>query len=738
VRSPFCTPAKQDTNHTSHARAHLVIMRTLRTKAEFDAALTECASKKQLLVVDFTASWCGPCQRIAPVYEKLAAEFEQVMFVKVDVDENEETSAACNVSAMPTFKGYRDRKETFSVRGADEQALRAAVAAQHATSCPQGTMKAAARKAATKKASKRRGETAKRDLELCSAEEHAFRSESLLEAHDYADAALEAERALDCLPLMARAALTRGRALLHPALTKMVEEGEVPSMELLDQAHRAFRLAATLDPQDNDTKEEIKSLQKVLTELPTPAVPASVVTAKPNSAAEFDVIIIGAGAAGVGTALMLTKTFGLDPSRVLLIERGEAVGESFRRWPAEMRFISPSFNQQGWTSSFDLNSVAHGTSPAYSLHAEHPSGTEYANYLKQIASAADLNVRTQAEVTSVKAVGAKGGSPLFHVEVRSSKCKGGSGGGGDESAARKKARSTEKLAARYIVWAAGEFQYPRESSCDVDGAEFCVHNSRVQSWAKLPGNDRVVIGGYESGVDAAVNLARAGKQVTVLASTSTWNVQTPDPSTELAPYTAARLREVTAPGFASHPKLLAPLRVLRVEKAAAGGFNVVAAWRAVEPPLPAGPLRKPLGSAAGIDTGSTTRAEGSELVVHTTQPPVLCTGFEGSVASAAGHLFDFAGPSDEAKGCLAGAPLLTDHDESTKVPGVFLVGPTVRHGEHSFCFVYKFRQRFGIVAHAICRGLGRRDADMAVDIARKMNMYLDDLKCCESTCGETC
>ena len=61
---------------------------------------------------------------------------------------------------------------------------------------------------------------------------------------------------------------------------------------------------------------------------------------------ELDVIVVGAGAAGVGTALMLTKNFGLDTSRVLLIERGEAVGDTFRRWPAEMRFISPSFNQR--------------------------------------------------------------------------------------------------------------------------------------------------------------------------------------------------------------------------------------------------------------------------------------------------------------------------------------------------------------------------------------------------------
>jgi hypothetical protein len=70
----------------------------------------------------------------------------------------------------------------------------------------------------------------------------------------------------------------------------------------------------------------------------------------------LDVVVVGAGAAGVGTALMLTTMFGLDTSRVLLVERGEEVGETFRRWPDEMRFISPSFNQQGWTSSFDLNS----------------------------------------------------------------------------------------------------------------------------------------------------------------------------------------------------------------------------------------------------------------------------------------------------------------------------------------------------------------------------------------------
>jgi hypothetical protein len=114
---------------------------------------------------------------------------------------------------------------------------------------------------------------------------------------------------------------------------------------------------------------------------------------------------------------------------------------------------------------------------------------------------------------------------------------------------------------------------------------------------------------------------------------------------------------------------------------------------------------------------------------------VLCTGFEGSVAAVARNLFDFADESE--KGCLSGAPLLTDEDESTKVPGVFLVGPSVVHGELSFCFVYKFRQRFGIVGDAICRGLGR-DTKAEVLRLRRANMFLDDLACCENTCGEVC
>ena len=68
--------------------------------------------------------------------------------------------------------------------------------------------------------------------------------------------------------------------------------------------------------------------------------------------------------------------------------------------------------QQGWTQSFDLNSISKGTSPAYSLHAEHPSGQEYAQYLQKIAETNELNVRKMTEVVDVKPVGSEE-LPLF-------------------------------------------------------------------------------------------------------------------------------------------------------------------------------------------------------------------------------------------------------------------------------------------------------------------------------------
>merc|ERR1711924_291283 len=78
----------------------------LKTKAEFDAELAAAGGK--LVVVDFTATWCGPCQMIAPLFGELSEKNPDVVFVKVDVDENQETAAACGINCMPTFQFYKN------------------------------------------------------------------------------------------------------------------------------------------------------------------------------------------------------------------------------------------------------------------------------------------------------------------------------------------------------------------------------------------------------------------------------------------------------------------------------------------------------------------------------------------------------------------------------------------------------------------------------------------------------
>ena len=64
-------------------------MKQPSTKAEFAAILAEAAAAGKAVVVDFTATWCGPCQRIAPIFVKLAEEMPEIVFVKVDVESYE-------------------------------------------------------------------------------------------------------------------------------------------------------------------------------------------------------------------------------------------------------------------------------------------------------------------------------------------------------------------------------------------------------------------------------------------------------------------------------------------------------------------------------------------------------------------------------------------------------------------------------------------------------------------------
>ena len=101
----------------------------LHSDADWEAALAATRASAELaLFVDFTAVWCGPCQRIAPDFARLAAAHPHALFVKVDVDELEDVSQEAGVSMMPTFQLYKQGKLSDSLTGANVQKLEAFVA----------------------------------------------------------------------------------------------------------------------------------------------------------------------------------------------------------------------------------------------------------------------------------------------------------------------------------------------------------------------------------------------------------------------------------------------------------------------------------------------------------------------------------------------------------------------------------------------------------------------------------
>ena len=95
----------------------------IKDKDEFDELMD---TKDLLIVCYFTATWCGPCQRIAPFVEELCGHDkikEKMIILKIDVDDCDDISAECNVRCMPTFQFYKNREKLDEFSGADNEKL---------------------------------------------------------------------------------------------------------------------------------------------------------------------------------------------------------------------------------------------------------------------------------------------------------------------------------------------------------------------------------------------------------------------------------------------------------------------------------------------------------------------------------------------------------------------------------------------------------------------------------------
>lgn len=71
-----------------------------------------------IVLIDFWASWCGPCMQFAPVYEDVASRNPDVVFGKVNVDEQTQIAQAAGIYSIPTLMAFRDGVAVFRQSGA--------------------------------------------------------------------------------------------------------------------------------------------------------------------------------------------------------------------------------------------------------------------------------------------------------------------------------------------------------------------------------------------------------------------------------------------------------------------------------------------------------------------------------------------------------------------------------------------------------------------------------------------
>lgn len=82
--------------------------------ADFDATVAD----NDVVLVDFWASWCGPCRQFGPVFERVSEKYPDLVFAKVDTEAEQQLAAAANIRSIPTLMVFKQGYMVFNQPGA--------------------------------------------------------------------------------------------------------------------------------------------------------------------------------------------------------------------------------------------------------------------------------------------------------------------------------------------------------------------------------------------------------------------------------------------------------------------------------------------------------------------------------------------------------------------------------------------------------------------------------------------